>query len=130
MERPKRITKKLGIAVSQHRQFTVQLESFGNEAKIAACYVYGEMAVKHAASKSGRLLNRLNRTPTFWLVSAAAFQTAGYISFGRIFDRKSRYNVHALLDAAEREITLDCTREAMNCHGQILSDLGRSSTYS
>jgi len=96
----------LGVALTQHRQFTVQLESFGNEAKNAACYVYGEMAVQHAASKSRRLLSRLNRTPTYWLTSAAAFQTAAYISFGRIFDRNSRHNVDALLDAAEREITL------------------------
>jgi hypothetical protein len=92
--------------VTQHRHFTAQLESFGNEAKNAACYVYGEMAVRHAAAKSRRLLNRLNRTPTFWLVSAAAFQTAAYISFGRVFDRKSQYNVDALLDAAERDIAL------------------------
>jgi len=91
---------------SSHRQFTVQLESFGNEAKAAASYVYGEMAWQHAASRSRRLLSRLNRTPTFWLVSAAAFQTAAYISFARIFDRSSRYNVNALLDAAERDIAL------------------------
>lgn len=64
------------------------------------------MAVQHAASESKRLLGRLNRTPTYWLTSAAAFQTAAYISFGRIFDNKSRYNVNALLDAAERDIAL------------------------
>jgi hypothetical protein len=64
------------------------------------------MAVQHAASKSRRLLDRLNRTPTFWSVSAGAFQTAAYISLGRIFDRKSRYNVDALLRAAEREIAI------------------------
>ena len=92
--------------MSQHRQFTVQLENFGNEAKNAASYVYGEMAVQHAASKSRRLLNRLNRTPTFWLFSAAAFQTVAYISFGRIFDHNSRYNVDVLLNTAEREIAL------------------------
>jgi hypothetical protein len=96
----------LRVAMTQHRQFTVQLESFQNEAKNAACFVYGEMAVQHAASKSRKLLGRLNRTPTFWLVSAVAFQTAAYISFGRIFDRSSRYNVDALLHAAEREIAL------------------------
>lgn len=90
--------------MNNHRQFTVQLESFENEAKNAACYVYGEMAVQHAASKSKRLLSRLNRTPTYWKASAAAFQTAAYISFGRIFDNDSRYNVNALLDAAERDI--------------------------
>ena len=89
-----------------HRQFTVQLESFQNEAKNAACFVYGEMAVQHAASKSKRLLGRLNRTPTYWLASAAAFQTAAYISFGRIFDNNSRYNVNALLETAERDIAL------------------------
>src|SRR5258708_1793745 len=64
------------------------------------------MAVQHAASKSRRLLSRLNRTPTFWRASAAAFQTAAYISFGRIFDLNSRYNVDALFDAAERDISL------------------------
>jgi hypothetical protein len=89
-----------------HRQFTIQLESFQNEAKNAACFVYGEMAVQHAVSKSKRLLNRLNRTPTYWVTSAAAFQTAAYISFGRIFDSNSRYNVNTLLDAAERDIAV------------------------
>jgi len=96
----------LGSVVAKHRQFLVQLESFGNEAKNAACYVYGDMAVQHAASRSKNLLGRLNRTPTFWLSMGAAFQTAAYISFGRMFDRKSKYNVDALLKAAERDIAL------------------------
>jgi hypothetical protein len=98
--------------VTQHRKFIVQLENFGNEVKNAACYVYGEVAVQHAASKSRRLLSRLNWTPTFWRTYAAAFQTAAYISFGRIFDDNSRYNVDALLDAAERDISL-FQREAL-----------------
>lgn len=98
--------------MTNHRHFTDQLESFGNEAKTAASYVYGEMAWQHAASRSRRLRTRLNRTPTFWRVSAAAFQTAAYISFARIFDRSSRYNVNALLDAAERDIAL-FQREAL-----------------
>lgn len=92
--------------MTQHRKFVVQLENFRNEATNVACYVYGEMAVQHAASKSRRLLHRLNRTPTFWRISAAAFQSAAYISIARIFDPTSRYNVGALLDAAERDVAL------------------------
>jgi len=87
-------------------QFTVQLENYQKEAQNAAFFVYGGMAVQHAASRSKRLLALLNETPTYWQVSAAALQTAAYMCFGRIFDNSSRYNVAALLDAAEHDIAL------------------------
>jgi hypothetical protein len=96
----------LGVAVTAHRQFEVQLKNLQNEAGTAARYIYADMAIQHAASRSQKLLNRLNRTPTFWIACGAAFQSAAYISLGRIFDTKSRFNVAALLDAMEADSTL------------------------
>lgn len=95
-----------------HRDFVTQLESFDNEARNAARFAYADFAIQHAASKSKCLLNRLNNTPTFWLTAGAAFQTAAYISLGRIFDNKSRFNIHELLNAAERNIPI-FQREAL-----------------
>jgi hypothetical protein len=98
--------------VAVHRQFLTQLSSFENEARNAARYVYADLAIQHAASKSERLLDRLNDTPTFWLSVLAAFQTAAYISLGRIFDNKSRYNINRLISTAELNIAL-FTRAAL-----------------
>lgn len=85
----------------QRNTFEVQLDNFRNEAYLAARYMYAEMAIQHAASKSTKLLNRLNRTPTFWITCGAALQSSAYISIARIFDVKSDYNVNALLKSME-----------------------------
>lgn len=45
--------------------FLVQLENFLQESSVAARFMYAQMAIQHAASKSKTLLNRLNDTPTF-----------------------------------------------------------------
>jgi len=84
-----------------HRDFAGQLENFRREAEAVAQYVYADMSVQHAASKSRKLLNRLNRTPGFWLVHGAACQAAAYVALGRVFDKTSKYNIGALLDAYE-----------------------------
>ncbi len=65
----------------RHRDFLIQLENFRREAYDAAQYLYSEMAVQHAASKSRKLNNRLNKTPTIWLTHGAACQTAAYVSW-------------------------------------------------
>ena len=92
--------------MARQHQFLIQLENFGNETAVAAQYLYAGMAVQHAASKSQRLLNRLNDTPRFWQVHMAATQTAAYVTLGRIFDTKSNYNVDALLNSFEASIQL------------------------
>lgn len=90
--------------MASHKDFLKQLENLRNEANSAALYIYGGMAMEHAASLSPRLLRRLNATPTYWLTSGSAFQTAGYMAIARAFDRSSRYNISKLLDAAEDQI--------------------------
>ena len=92
--------------MTRHRRFEIQLENFRRESATAAQYIYAEMAIQHAASKSKKLLNRLNNTPTFWLSCNTALQSSAYISLGRIFDTKSNYNVDALLDAMEKNLEL------------------------
>ena len=98
--------------MSRHREFLTQLQNFDNESRNAARYAYADFAIQHAASKSKRLLNRLNETPTFWLAASAAFQTAAYISLGRIFDNNSRYNIDQLISSAESNINI-FQREAL-----------------
>ena len=92
--------------MARHHQFLIQLENFRHETAVAAQYLYAEMAVQHAASRSEVLLNRLNDTPRFWQVHMAATQTAAYVTLGRIFDTKSNYNVDALLNTFEQDIQL------------------------
>ena len=92
--------------MARHHEFLVQLENFRHETTIAAQYLYSEMAVQHAASKSPKLLSRLNETPSFWNVHMAATQTAAYVTLGRIFDTKSNYNVDALLNTFEANLHL------------------------
>jgi hypothetical protein len=86
--------------------FERQLANLERESTVIANYVYAEMAIQHAASKSPTLLNRLNRTPTFWITCNAALQSAAYIAIGRVFDRKSPYNLEALMVAMERNLSL------------------------
>ena len=81
--------------------FERQLKNLEQEADAVASYVYAEMTIHHAASKSKVLLARLNLTPTFWNSCLAALQSAAYISLGRVFDLKSPYNLDALLGAME-----------------------------
>lgn len=92
--------------MTRHRSFEIQLENFRRESATAAQYIYAEMAIQHAASKSRKLLNRLNNTPLFWVSCSAALQSSTYISLGRIFDTTSNYNVAALLDAMEKNLEL------------------------
>lgn len=99
--------------MASKRSFLDQLENFRREAYVAAQYLYSEMAVQHAASKSSRLLNRLNRTPRFWLTHGAACQEAAYLTLGRVFDTKSDFNVDALLNAFESNL-LSFSREALS----------------
>lgn len=73
---------------------------------MAAHYLYSEMAVQHAASKSKKLLNRLNWTPRFWITHSAATQAAAYLSIARVFDRSSAYNIDALLNTFEASLSL------------------------
>lgn len=92
--------------------FERQLSSLDRESTVIANYVYAEMAIQHAASRSKRLLNQLNRTPTFWATCNAALQSAAYIAIGRVFDLKSPYNLEALMVAMEKNLPL-LGREAL-----------------
>lgn len=86
--------------------FEKQLENFRREAYVVSQYVYADMAIKHAASKSKKLLAQLNLTPRFWHAHAGASQSAAYVAIGRIFDFKSPYNVNVLLNEFERNLHL------------------------
>ena len=88
------------------RDFKKQLDNLDNEVNVIASYVYAEMAIQHAASKSKSLLATLNRTPTFWRTCFAALQSGAYIAVGRVFDQKSPYNIDALLNAMEHDLSL------------------------
>jgi uncharacterized protein YbgA (DUF1722 family) len=92
--------------MARHHQFLIQLENFRHETAVAAQYLYAQLAVQHAGSKSDKLLSRLNETPRFWKVHMAATQTAAYVTLGRIFDTTSNYNVDALLTTFEESLHL------------------------
>ena len=92
--------------MASYREFEAQLENFRHEATVAAQYLYSDMTVQHAASKSKKLLDRLNDTPTFWLAHSAASQCAAYVSLGRVFDTTSDYNIDALLNAFESHLDI------------------------
>jgi hypothetical protein len=86
--------------------FEEQLENFRQEAYEISQYVYADMAVKHAASKSKKLLAQLNMLRRFWHAHAGACQSAAYVAIGRVFDFKSPYNLCALLNEFERSLHL------------------------
>jgi len=112
------------------RNFERQLENLDHESNIIASYVYAEMAIQHAASKSKLLLNRLNKTPTFWITCSAALQSAAYIALGRVFDLKSPYNLNELLVSMENNLTL-FSREALALRKRALgfTDEARLAEY-
>jgi AbiU2 len=99
--------------MARHASFLAQLDNFRHEAYVAAQYLYSEMAVQHAASKSKKLLNRLNLTPRFWLAHSGATQAAAYLCLARVFDKSSSYNVEALLNAFDVHLHL-FSRESLS----------------
>jgi hypothetical protein len=90
--------------MSRQRNFLAQLDNFQHEAYLAAQYLYSDMAIQHAASKSRTLYNRLNLTPRFWNTHSAACQVAAYLCIARVFDRSSPFNIDALLDSFEADL--------------------------
>src|SRR5690606_3616176 len=88
------------------RDFEKQLGNLELEATVIASYVYAEMSIQHAASKSKDLLKALNRTPTFWRTCYASFQSAAYVALGRVFDLKSPYNIEALIASMEHDMSV------------------------
>lgn len=90
--------------MASQNKFTRQLENFGNEAESAAKFLYSYMTIQYAASVSKDLLTKLNKFPRFWLTNAAACQAATYICLGRIFDTKSEFNIHCLLNSFEANL--------------------------
>ena len=88
----------------KHKQFISQLENFQNESSIAARYLYAEMTINQCASQSKQVLNKLNETPAFWVTVTASLQSSAYISFGRVFERKSKYNIEMLIRSAESNL--------------------------
>ncbi|MBN4054207.1 hypothetical protein JYT87_00695 [Nitrospira defluvii] len=66
--------------------------------------MYAEMTINQCVSQSKQLLNKLNETPTFWITVTASLQSSAYISFGRVFERKSKYNIEMLIRSAESNL--------------------------
>jgi len=100
--------------MSSHRDFEKQLNNFRKEVSVISSYLYADFSINHAASKSKKILNRLNETPLFWNTVSAALQTAAYIALGRVFDqhKESRYTIDKLLCSAESNIA-SFQREAL-----------------
>ena len=88
------------------RDFEKQLNNLDLEVTVIASYVYAEMAIQHAASKSKSLLKAINRTPTFWKTCYASFQSSAYVALGRVFDLKSPYNIEALIASMEHDLSI------------------------
>jgi len=88
------------------RDFEKQLSNLDLEATVIASYVYAEMSLHHAASKSKSLLRTMNRTPTFWRACYASFQSSAYVALGRVFDLKSPYNIEALVVSMEHDMSV------------------------
>jgi hypothetical protein len=99
--------------MQRHKSFLPQLENFRHEAYVAAQYLYSEMAIQHAASKSKRLLSRLNLTPLFWRTHLASSQAAAYLCLARVLDKSSAYNIDALLNAFEANLS-EFSRDALS----------------
>ena len=92
------------------RDFEKQLDNLELEATVIANYVYAEMSIHHAASKSRKLLSVLNRAPNFWRTCYAAFQSSAYIALGRVFDLKSPFNIEELITSMESDLSVFSTK--------------------
>lgn len=90
----------------RYENFEVQLKNFEHEVSLVAQYLYAEMTIQLAAFKSRKLLKKLNETPRFWTVCGSALQASAYISFGRIFDKTSPYNLNKLLKSMGNNVEL------------------------
>lgn len=80
--------------------FDVELEVFRNEVEAATLFFHAERMFHVMAAKHEEVHEFLKRTPMFWNTCTAALQTSTVIALGRIFDRKSRHNLDALIRMA------------------------------
>jgi hypothetical protein len=85
----------------EEAEFVAELHNFDSEAQHAAFFLYATFSIDHAAAQSRRLLNRLNRTPTFWVTIRVALRTSAYITISRVFDQGSPHNVDRLIRLAQ-----------------------------
>ena len=87
-------------------KFIRELEVFRTEAQAGAQFLYGQLSFNSIVSKRKTSLKAVNTTPLFWNTAMGAFQTAFFITLGRIFDQKSPHNIDRLLKLAQenREI--------------------------
>ena len=88
------------------RDFEKQLNNLDHEVTVIASYVYAELSIHHAASKSKKLLSVLNRTPMFWRTCYGALQSSSYVALGREFDLKSPFNIEELIVSMENDLSI------------------------
>jgi hypothetical protein len=80
--------------------FEAELEIFRNEVEAVTQFFHAERTFHVMAAKYKEVHEFLNRTPMFWNTCTAALQTSTIITLGRIFDKKSRHNLDALISMA------------------------------
>ena len=85
--------------LDSEREFLRLLGIFERQTAEATQFVFGKEAINEMALRNRRVHNAMNLTPMFWNTVAGAFQHAGIIAVGRVFDRSRGQprTVHALL---------------------------------
>jgi hypothetical protein len=84
------------------QSFIDELEGFRREASAVSQFVLSYLSIHSIAAGNASVRRALNRHPLFWNTALAAFQQAGIVALGRIFDQTSPHNIDALLRNAER----------------------------
>jgi hypothetical protein len=92
--------------INQDKQFEHRLEVFRTEEQSGTQFFYAFLAIKAIISDNTKIRKAVNETPMFWATNLAALQTAFFITLGRIFDQKSKYNINSLLRFAQENKTI------------------------
>lgn len=86
--------------MTPEEEFTQKLEVFRSEVESSMQFFYAYLTIHAVASEDTKVYEVLNEYATFWMTNLGALQTSTFITLGRIFDKTSNHNVHALINFA------------------------------
>ena len=81
-------------------RFLQELNVFRSEIEAVIRYAYSEGAIHETARKSKRVLDTLNKNPSFWNSVLGSLTVSTFVALGRIFDVKNasgeKHTIHTL----------------------------------
>jgi hypothetical protein len=87
-------------------EFERKLEIFRKETEAGTQFLYSYLTIYAVIGDNKKSRDVVNKTPLFWRTIIGALQASFFMTLGRIFDRKSKYNIYNLLKFAQEHLEI------------------------